>query len=453
MPRAYIALGANVGAPPQALSIMCHRLARTHNVVLERTSALYVSKPATRPLDAVYANAVARVRTSLPPAQLLHECKRIEVEMGRDLGAPRHAPREADLDVLLYGPHVTVDTPTLQLPHAAMMERDFVLRPLLEVLHDDDATAWRASLTSALVRAPRLITGQLCTFGTHAFDPIAGPAQLLGVINVTPDSFSDGGLHFEPERAAERAAALARDGGVAFFDVGGESTRPHAMSVAADDELRRVVPAIEAIAKRCPEARISVDTSKAVVAEAALRAGATCVNDVTAGMADGALLSVVARSPLASVVLMHSRGGPATMDALAVYPPGGELDAVVAELLPRVDAAMQAGIPRWRIAVDPGLGFAKKSEHSLALLGCANELRARLGGGVGVVVGASRKRFVRTAMSKGDDVDVASAAAAAVAAASGADFIRAHEASAHRAALSVGNALKKMHARGHMNFV
>jgi len=209
---------------------------------------------------------------------------------------------------------------------------------------------------------------------------------VMGVLNCTPNSFSDGGLFVNTETAVDHADSLIR-GGAQIVDIGGESTRPGAEPVLAHEEFRRVLPVVSRLRHRHPELLISVDTSKPDVAEAALHEGADIINDVTAGGADG-LLELVA-SMGAAVVLMHLRGTPRTMQTDTTY------DDVVAEvhgyLQRRAEAAVAAGIPPHRVWIDPGIGFGKDVDGNLRLLAALPEL-ADLGHPV--LVGASRKSFI-----------------------------------------------------------
>jgi dihydropteroate synthase len=210
---------------------------------------------------------------------------------------------------------------------------------------------------------------------------------VMGVVNVTPDSFSDGGLYLDPEAAIEHGIALA-DAGAAVLDVGGESTRPGAVAVAADDEAERVVPVIRALADRTAVA-LSVDTTKASVAARALEAGASIVNDVSAGRHDPDIFSVVADAG-AGYVAMHMQGDPRTMQVDPHY------DDVLREvgdfLVDRLDAAAASGIARESLMADPGIGFGKTGAHNLALLAGTATLAERVG--APVLVGASRKTFI-----------------------------------------------------------
>ena len=270
-------------------------------------------------------------------------------------------------------------------------------------------------------------------------------ATILGVLNVTPDSFSDAGRLWRGARAdvafaVDAAAALLRDGAHAL-DVGGESTRPGAREVEAGEEMERVAPVIEALAKRF-DAPISVDTRKHEVAQAALDAGAGWVNDVSGLRHDPALAGVVARAR-AGLILGHLRGTPATMQREIHF--DDVLREVADELEASARAAEAAGVSRARLAVDPGLGFGKRREHNLVLLSRAGDLRARLG--LPLLVGPSRKRFLGELVGgEPRERDAASAAACAVAVFAGADAVRVHDVAGAAHAVAVAFALREARA-------
>jgi dihydropteroate synthase len=268
---------------------------------------------------------------------------------------------------------------------------------------------------------------------------LAEPA-VMGVLNVTPDSFSDGGRYATVEAAIARAERMVEEG-AAIVDVGGESTRPGARPVGADEEIARVVPVIETLSSRLP-VPVSVDTSKPEVMRAAVAAGAQLVNDVRALRLPGALDAAAADG--AAVCLMHMQGEPATMQEDPQY------RSVVAEvrefLAARVAACVAAGIARERICVDPGIGFGKQARHNLALLAGIREL-ADLG--LPVLVGVSRKSLVGmiTGRPAGERL-AGSLAFAALAAAQGAAIVRAHDVAQTVDALKVASALRRAGAGG-----
>ena len=207
----------------------------------------------------------------------------------------------------------------------------------------------------------------------------------MGILNVTPDSFSDGGEFLDPRRALEHARAM-REAGATIIDVGGESTRPGAQRVSADHELPRVVPIVEALVRE--GAKVSIDTMRASVARAALAVGASIVNDVSGGLADPDMHATVAEAG-ADYVVMHWRDHSVTMQDSATY--DDVVEEVLAELLAQRDAAVAGGVAPERIILDPGLGFSKTAEHNWHLL---RHLDRFQGLGHRVLVGASRKAFL-----------------------------------------------------------
>src|SRR6185312_1714847 len=215
--------------------------------------------------------------------------------------------------------------------------------------------------------------------------------RILGIVNMTPDSFSDGGRLGTLDDACRHVERLVAEG-ADVIDVGGESTRPQqAKPVGMDDERRRVLPVIEAVHARFPEVPVSIDTVKAAVARDALAAGASIVNDVSAFRLDDRMPAVCAAAR-AGVVLMHSRGGVADMATFAYATYGDDVAGeVIADLAPRIDAAVRAGVAAERIAIDPGIGFSKRGDQSLAVLSALERFVAL---GFPVLVGPSRKRFI-----------------------------------------------------------
>ncbi|PYP28756.1 MAG: dihydropteroate synthase [Gemmatimonadetes bacterium] len=256
---------------------------------------------------------------------------------------------------------------------------------------------------------------------------------IIGIINVTPDSFSDGGRFAAVDRAIAQAERLIADG-CELLDVGGESTRPGAAAVSVEDEIARVVPVIEQLARR-RLGPISVDTRKAPVARTAIAAGAAVVNDVS-GLAFDPELTPAAAGAGVGVILMHMRGTPDTMDSLATY--RHVAVEVAAELGVAAQRAEQGGVERGRIVVDPGFGFAKTPEQNFRLL---DELATVVALGYPVAVGPSRKRFLGHATGRPvEDRDRATAVACALAWERGARLFRVHDAAVAREALQVARA-------------
>ena len=277
---------------------------------------------------------------------------------------------------------------------------------------------------------------------------------MMGVVNVTPDSFSDGGRFLDPDRAIEHGLQLI-DEGADVLDVGGESTRPGADPVPAEEELRRILPVIEALAAR-GSVPISVDTTKACVARLAVEAGARIVNDISGGLADPEMIPTVAQlreDHDLFLVLMHRQGAPESMQAAPRY--GDALSEVRRCLQERMGAGLEAGIPADRLALDPGIGFGKSLEHNLQLLRGLTELRAV---GSPLLLGVSRKSFIGhiTGQERAADWEEAArrrapdqrervggtAAAIALAVSTGsADILRVHDVAIMREAVLVAAAI------------
>lgn len=374
---------------------------------------------------------------------MLDTLQEIEQELGRERLVPK-GPRSIDLDILLYGDRQT-ESERLQVPHPLMLEREFVLRPLADVIpqgrlpppFDGAAVAEHLSRLlkeqsvngKGIVPPPQYVTN----FAPHlpairSSDP-ARSTSIMAVLNVTPDSFSDGG-QFDSTNASGIQAATDRfvAQGASIIDVGGQSTRPGASPVTTGEEISRVVPAIQAIRAANSTVAISVDTFSSTVAEAAIKVGADIVNDVSGGTRDPKLLSVVARHNK-TIILMHTRGDSKTMTKMTDYP-DGVITSVGREMKSCITAALAAGIPRWRIILDPGIGFAKTATQNLELLGRLDDLRHFPGlEGFPWMVGSSRKKFVAKITDAKDIKDRRWGQAAAVTASvrGGADVVREHD--------------------------
>jgi len=297
----------------------------------------------------------------------------------------------------------------------------------------DRAPAELARLAPALGRLLAARAEPPRTWGIRGGEVSLDKPLIIGIINVTPDSFSDGGHLASPDAAIEHGARLISDG-ARLLDVGGESTRPGADPVPVKEEIARVVPVIAGLKHR-DLGPISVDTRKAEVARAALDAGAAVINDVS-GLSFDAELTTVARDAQAGVILMHMRGTPATMDDLAKY--GHVAREVAAELAAGAAKAEQGGIASERIVLDPGFGFAKTATQNFRLL---DELATIVALGYPVAVGLSRKRFLGAATGRPvEDRDRATAVACALAWERGARLFRVHDVALTREALALASA-------------
>lgn len=271
---------------------------------------------------------------------------------------------------------------------------------------------------------------------------LSARTHVMGVLNVTPDSFSDGGKYLSPEAAIARAEELAEEG-ADIIDVGGESTRPGAAPVPLEGELRRVVPVVEALAQRLPRIPISVDTSKAEVARQCLEEGASLINDVSALRYDPKMVDVL-RANDVPVILMHMRGDPRAMQQNPAY--GDVVSDIKAFFRERLEFAGRSGMKKERILLDPGIGFGKTLEHNLEIL---RKLRDFLDLGCPLVVGTSRKSFIGRLLAEGERVlgpdqrEEGTIASCLWAASGGARILRVHAVKGVRRALKIWEAIER----------
>ncbi|GAP87278.2 putative dihydropteroate synthase [Rosellinia necatrix] len=465
---AYIALGSNLGDRVAMIEQACREM-DVRGIRVKRTSSLWETEPMYVLDQDRFVNGACEVETELEPLPLLDALQDIERSMGRRKIIDK-GPRNIDLDILLYE-NETVSLPRLQIPHPLIAEREFVLRPLAELIPHrslDVGRPWKL-IQDYLNELPSPTTGNTEPLSTltplrSSVTPLNAlrstrATQVMAILNVTPDSFSDGGIHLPTSEAGNRTGASHDTGadhpvsssspppstylsnlrstirhfitsGATLIDVGGQSTAPGAPEVSVQEELSRVLPAISLI-RSMPEAAqisISIDTYRAAVAEAAVAAGADIVNDVSAGLLDGAMLPTVARLGC-TVCLMHMRGTPATMSRMNEYPEG-LVPTLAKELHERVNAAEEAGIRRWRIILDPGMGFAKVGDQNLEILRHMPELRQWPGlEGLPWLLGSSRKSFVGkiTGVSNPGDRVYGTAATVTAAVQGGADIARVHD--------------------------
>lgn len=276
----------------------------------------------------------------------------------------------------------------------------------------------------------------------HSLSPTR-KTQVMAILNVTPDSFSDGGLH--SQETIPSVVQRFISSGATILDVGGQSSAPNTPDITAEEEIARVVPAISAIRKLdiANNIPISIDTYRASVAEAAIQAGADIVNDISSGQLDPDMLSTVARLGK-TICLMHMRGTPATMTKLTDYAPEGLIPTMASELLARISEAEKAGIRRWRIILDPGIGFAKNQSQNLEILRRMDELRAWPGlEGLPWLLGSSRKRFIGriTGVEEPSKRVYGTAATVAAAVQGGADIVRVHDVEEMRQVVQVSDAI------------
>lgn len=364
--RAFIGLGSNLKNRRENLEAAARLLGCVH-----RTSPVFET-PALVPQDSPvdwripYLNAVAELEWPGSAQELFQFLKKLEQDLGRTSG-PRWSPRLIDLDLLLFGDQV-IHTVDLQVPHAEMLKRSFVLDPLK---HLDSSIKIQGE--TVLQRSRNL----------SRVSPL-----WMGILNVTPDSFSDGGELAQNETLAQRIRTWIQEG-VQVLDLGAESTRPGAVAVTPDEEWRRLEPALQLLKdSRFFRPWVSVDTRHATTAVRALEAGADIINDVS-GLSDPALIEVLQKSDC-QYVLMHSLSVPA--DPKLVLPQAEDpVWAVKAWALEKIEILVRAGIPERRIIFDPGVGFGKTPLQSLEILQRIEEFFDLP---VRILVGHSRKSFI-----------------------------------------------------------
>jgi len=393
------------------------------SIHLIRTSFLHETAPMYCTDQPAFLNGVFEVETTLEPSALLERLKKIEQHAGRNINSSqRYGPRPLDLDILIYQ-KVKLDCPEpeslpeyesvimddqesklpLTIPHPRMQERDFVLTPICEI----DSQIMHPQLLKSMGELKEQLRREV------AFDAVRviplpnrrflrlNETIIMGILNVTPDSFSDGGkLQGSVSLAVDQALQMEKDG-AGIIDIGGESTRPGAEEVRIEEEIERTIPVIEAL-RKVSEIPISIDTRRAAVADAALRAGADIVNDVSGGTFDPLMLSVVAQHGV-PFLMMHMRGTPQTMTRHTKYE-SGVVEEVAANLMERSRTAAAAGIPRWLHILDPGIGFAKDHKGNLTLLKNFDMFRGLIEN-YPVLVGPSRKKFLGTITGENHPAD------------------------------------------------
>ncbi|EDR10362.1 uncharacterized protein LACBIDRAFT_247939 [Laccaria bicolor S238N-H82] len=403
----------------------------TATVSVVNTSFLYETAPMYVTDQPSFINCACLVETNLPPTTMLRLLKKIEMIVGR-VPSIRFGPRAVDLDLVLYDQQV-LDTRELVIPHPRLVEREFVLRPLNDMIPDYIHPIHHKSLRSLLKKtltywtypntshssAPTHTGNSHGKLNVH-HHPKHKSTYLMSTLNATPDSFSDGLTH----NTLPTALSYARESvsaGAAIIDIGGYSTRPGAAFVGVQEEIDRVVPVVQAIrlaaaeeSEKLRHVLISVDTFRWEVAEAAVRAGANCINDVYAFTGPEYFLERVAREYATPCVLMHSRGEAGQNKGYkAMYGYAGLRGAVVegvrVELGQKVNAVVRGrgGVRRWLVVADPGVGFSKTVEGNLEVLRdakgvCSGDKKYRNPlAGYPFLIGTSRKSYIGGVLAQG----------------------------------------------------
>ncbi|KAK9475630.1 Dihydropteroate synthase-like protein [Lipomyces japonicus] len=440
---AYLGMGSNLGERARLLVVAVEELEKRQIKVL-RTSSMYESAPMYVEDQPKFLNAVCQVQTTLSPRELLATVQDIEKNALGRVKLIEKGPRTIDLDILLYDNTTVRDGTILSVPHLLMLEREFVLRPLKEIAGEyvhpvttiPVANHFDRLMTDQDTELVSVVPIKRDTFapGHLTIDTIrheATPTFIMAILNVTPDSFSDGGKHLSLDAILESARSFVRDGAT-LIDIGGQSTNPKSQDPGPAEEQARVIPAIKLLRRysEFDNIVISIDTYYASVARAAVEAGADIVNDVSAGMLDSDMLSTVAELEV-PIILMHMRGTPQTMAKQIKYENDDVVAGVAAELSARVREAEQAGIKRWNIILDPGFGFAKTVKQNLQLLrGFAKLRQARPEfEGLPWLIGTSRKGFVGkiTGVDQAGERAWGTGATVVSAIAEGGDIVRVHD--------------------------
>lgn len=458
-----IALGSNIGDRLQnfnkALVLM-----NESGINIRRHACLYETAPAYVTNQPHFLNSAVRAVTKLGPHELLGVLKKIETDMGRTDGL-RYGPRPIDLDILFYG-KFKVHSDILTIPHERIWERPFVMAPLMDLLGSvadcDTVTCWHSfsQHSGGLSQSWEKMGGEslIGKEGIKRVLPITNglwdwsqKTSVMGILNVTPDSFSDGGKFLSVESAVSQARLMISQG-ADMIDIGAQSTRPMASWISAEEELDRLVPVLEAVVGM-PEAEgklISVDTFYSEVASEAVSKGAHLVNDVSAGQLDPNMLRVVAGLQV-PYVAMHMRGDPSTMQSSENLQYDDVCKQIASELYLRVKDAELSGIPAWRIIVDPGIGFSKRNEHNLDILMGLQNIRAEIARKslavchAPLLIGPSRKRFLGDICSRtaADERDPATIACITTSVLGGANIVRVHNVRDNLDAVKVCDAMLK----------
>lgn len=430
----YIGLGSNLG---DRFSNICKaiRMMNHQNIKVKKTSSLYESAPMYYNDQPKFLNAVCEVETKKSPRDLLSSLQAIEVALDR-VKVIEKGPRSIDLDIILYTDTIINDH-DLSIPHIGLLDRPFVLQPLCDIAgdlcHPSTSMTFDSHLKSMHVDELTVQVPQLSN---------QSATLIMAIYNATPDSFSDGGIN-RSEAVVDDAKRLINDG-ASILDIGGQSTRPGALEISEQEELSRVVPVIAKIREAHINILISVDTYRAEVARQAVLAGANIINDVSAGQFDDKMLLTAAELDV-PIILMHTRGTPMNMKGKAWYK--DVISEVGAELEDRVEAALTAGVKRWNIIVDPGLGFAKTLAHNIAIIKKLGELRQRTKlAGLPWLLGPSRKAFTGTlsGVSEANSRQFGTAGAVAACIAAGAEILRVHDVKEMTQVAKVSDAIWKI---------
>lgn len=499
---AYIAVGSNVGSPVENIIKAIEQLNQVTDTKVVQTSSLYESEPMYHLDQDKFINGVFEITTKLTPQSLLKILKEIEYNVLGRVKLIENGPRSIDLDILLYDDLVLNDTQVnLTIPHISMLERTFVLQPLCELvpptyihplsaepIHNHlkqlyvstgDASKQKSNRLSTHVPLFNALSNHHDANAALTFDLThhTHRTRLMGILNTTPDSFSDGGRSASLPLAIENALKMVH-AGVDIIDIGGVSTRPGSIAPDAEEEWRRVVPIVKGIREHADEKLrnviISVDTYRAKIARDAIEAGADIINDISGGLFDEDMFKVVAETGV-PYVLNHTRGTPDTMSKLNHYENSEDaglveyfkseenideseenvlLKAVSRELCVQYRKAIDAGVKRWQIITDPGIGFAKNLRQNLAIIRGTPLIKSYSNfnedtetfnslEGLPILLGPSRKKFIGTLTNEKVPSERVLTTGAVIMSCVGyqSDIVRVHDVEEVKKVLLIGDAL------------
>lgn len=441
-----IALGSNIGDRLKNFNDAILMMKKS-GIKITRHGCLYETEPAYVADQPLFLNSAIRASTKLGPHELLSVLKKIEKDLGRTKGI-RYGPRPIDLDILFYG-KFKIHSEILTVPHERIWERPFVMAPLIDLvgssIESDTVESWHSLSphSGGLFGSWEKLGGEsvIGKDGMRRVLPIKNKlwdwlskTSVMGILNLTPDSFSDGGEFLSQKAAISHIRSMISEG-ADIIDLGAQSTRPNATRIPVQEELDRLIPILEAVSKM-PEAEgkfISVDTFYSEVASEAVKKGAHIINDVSSGNLDSKMFNVMANLQV-PYICMHMRGDPSTMQKSQNLIYDNVCKQVASELYTCVEEAELSGIPAWRIIIDPGIGFSKNMEQNLDILMGLGEIRSEIGvkslglSHAPLLIGSSRKKFLgeicgRTVALERDSATVASVTAGVL---SGANIVRVH---------------------------
>lgn len=494
----YLAFGSNTGDQIENINAAIDALNSITGTKVLETSSLYESEPMYYLDQPKFVNGALKLTTTLSPQELLKHLKEIEYDLLGRRKIIENGPRSIDLDILLYD-DLIINEPNLIIPHIRMIERTFVLQPLCELLsphdihpvtaepyHNHLAQLYESSLDPTKQKS-NLLQTLIPMYNKYyksegsrnlSFDLLTNShkTKIMGILNTTPDSFSDGGKNASVDIAIKNAVQMV-NAGVDIIDIGGVSTRPGAVAPSEAEEWDRVVPIVKAIRShqdsRVRNVVISIDTYRSGIALESIKAGADLINDISGGLYDENMFNIIAETGV-PYILNHTRGTPDTMSKLNQYEENSNeelvefvhpsipvsehdetlLKAISRELVNQYKKAISHGVKRWQIITDPGIGFAKNLKQNLAIIRGTpliksysnyNSNTKEYGSldGLPILLGPSRKKFIGTLTNEKDPADRVLSTGAVIMSCIGykSDIVRVHDVEEIRKVVSIGDAL------------